>query len=863
MAKAKSTQKKTVSAPRKEEKPFLTFFDDNKPVVIWSIIGIILLAILLFFNKGVFDGKVFASADNLSPLSYKTFLDDAKAQGIYPLWVPYIFMGMPSLASMAAAIPSMHNFYSFIWDKVFEAFSGGNLFMLTLPYYFIFALTSFFYARYKFKNNLIALFASLLAVFATGIIQLIIVGHHTKMMTFAFFPLILLLIDKIAEDEDKSLYKLLFYFAVLTITLYITIHFHHIQMLFYTFMMTGLYLGYNLLYRLFTKAKSANVIKALSAFLIGLVIAFAMDADIIMSIKEYNKYSIRGEQSIVAKSENKDAGQPLDYSYATNWSFSPGEVMTFILPYYYGFGNVEIKDPKSGQMQRTNLYWGQMPFTDSPVYFGVIVLVLAIIGAAYNFKKNPFVQATAFIVVFFLFLSFGRTFPLIYDIFYNHMPFFSSFRAPVMIHYYMDFAFVILACYGLLTIINFAKNHETEEKLVKISYGVGVVALLMILISVFGFENSYLESVTAGPLAQKLTSQGYPAQQVAGYLKQQVGPVAYENVISDLRLHGFLILIVAVFIWLYTRKMVARNLMLVVIILVGLFDLLGVSMKTLHWDDKKQRDEFVAESDYTKWILGKDPETYNYRVAVMNKGNLVTSNDLAYFRLHQFNGYHGAKIRIYQDAIDVAGGENPFLLGLANVKYVISDSPLKDTLSYQEIYKGSNIVYLNKYAKPRSFFVNEVKIDEGLNILNNIKSFSFNALNTAFLEKQPSQQVEKADSTAYSKITKFGIHEIEYDVQASGNNLLVLNEMYYPAGWKAFIDGQETEIFKTNYFQRSVIVPKGKHKIEMKFYPETYYTGKKISIAANILVTLLLIGGVAGIFVSKRKNETSSENIKE
>lgn len=863
MAKAKSTQKKTVSAPRKEEKPFLTFFDDNKPVVIWSIIGIILLAILLFFNKGVFDGKVFASADNLSPLSYKTFLDDAKAQGIYPLWVPYIFMGMPSLASMAAAIPSAHNFYSFIWNKVFEAFSGGNLFLLTLPYYFIFALTSFFYARYKFRNNLIALFASLLAVFATGIIQLIIVGHHTKMMTFAFFPLILLLVDKIAEDEEKSYYKLLLYFAILTITLYFTIHFHHIQMLFYTFMMTGLYLLYLLLYRLFTKAKSANVIKALSAFLIGLVIAFAMDADIIMSIKEYNKYSIRGESSVVAKSENKDAGQPLDYNYATNWSFSPGEVMTFILPYYYGFGNVEIKDPKSGQMQRTNLYWGQMPFTDSPVYFGVIVLVLAIIGSAYNFKKNPFVQATTFIVVFFLFLSFGRTFPLIYDLFYNHMPFFSSFRAPVMIHYYMDFAFVILACYGLLTIINFAKNHETEEKLVKISYGVGAVALLMILISVFGFENSYMESVTAGPLAQKLMAQGYPAQQVAGYLKQQVGPVAYGNVISDLRLHGFLILIVAVFIWLYSRKTVARNLMLAVIILIGLFDLLSVSMKTLHWDDKKQRDDFVAESDYTKWILSKEPETYNYRVAQMSKGNLVTSNDLAAFRLHQFNGYHGAKIRIYQDAIDVAGGENPFLLGLANVKYVISDSPLKDTLSYQEVYKGSNIVYLNRYAKPRSFFVNEVKIDEGLNILNNIKSFSFNALNTAYLEKQLPQQIEKADSTAYSKITKFGIHEIEYDVQASGNNLLVLNEIYYPAGWKAFIDGQETEIFKTNYFQRAVIVPKGKHKLEFKFYPETYYTGKKISIAANILVTLLLIGGVAGIFVSKRKNETSSENIKE
>ena len=85
---------------------------------------------------------------------------------------------------------------------------------------------------------------------------------------------------------------------------------------------------------------------------------------------------------------------------------------------------------------------------------------------------------------------------------------------------------------------------------------------------------------------------------------------------------------------------------------------------------------------------------------------------------------------------------------------------------------------------------------------------------------------------------------------------MVLNEIYYPAGWKAFIDGKETEIYKTNYFQRSIVVPAGKHKVELKFYPEKYYTGKKISIAANILVTIILIGGVAGIFISRKKKKT-------
>ncbi len=859
MAKSKTqvTKAKVSASKEKEVKAGFTFFDDNKPVVLLVLIGIILLSLLLFFNKGVFEGKVFASADNLSPLTFKTFLNDAKAQGIFPFWIPYIFAGMPSLASMTTGLSSMHNIYSFVWDKVFEAFSGGNLFALTLPYYFIFGLTLFFYARYKFKNNLISLFISLLGVFATGIIQLIIVGHHTKMMTFAFFPLVLFILEKVADEEEKSWYQVFFYFAILTISLYLQLHFHHIQMLFYSFMMIGLYVGYMFVYAIIKKTQKANIIKAVAIFVVGLLIAFAMDADIILSMKEYSKFSMRGAPSITAVSEGKGDEKPLSYDYATNWSFSPGEVMTFVLPYYYGFGGVEVKDPKSGQVQRANLYWGQMPFTDSPVYFGVIVLLLALVGIVFNFRRNPFVQATTFIIIFFLFLSFGRTFPLIYDIFYNNLPYFSSFRAPVMIHYYIDIAFVILAGYGLMSLVSFLKNSSDEDKLLKTSYVIGGIALLMFLISLFGFENSYTNSVLTGPMSQKLSAQGYPAQQVSGYLKQQVAPIAYENVISDLRLHGFLILIVSVLIYLYAKKNIARNLMLIGIIVVGLFDLLSVSAKTLHWDDKKQRDDALAETDYTKWLLSKEPDTYTYRVAQMNRGNLITSNDLAYFRLHQFNGYQGAKLRIYQDAVDVAGGENPFLLGLANVKYVISDSPMKDTLSYVETYKGTgNIIYLNRYAMPRAYFVNEYRVEKGLDILNNIKVGGFDPRNTAFLEKKIDAVLDKADSTVSAKITNFGIHNIEYDVFASGNNLLVLNEIYYPAGWKAYIDGTETEIFKTNYFQRSVVVPKGKHKVELKFYPETYYTGKKISIAANILVTIILIGGIAGIFISKKKKIT-------
>lgn len=846
MAKSqqKSQSKKQADLPAGAK---FSFFESDRPQVTLVLLGIILFAVLIFFREGVFGGKIFASADNLVPLTYRPFLEDAKAQGIFPLWLPYIFMGMPSLASLTVAIPSVHNIYAFIWNGIFNALSGGNLFFLTLPYYVIFGINVFFFARFKFKNNLIALFASLLSVFATGIIQLIIVGHHTKMMTFAFFPLILLMIERLIESDDNNRFKTVLNFSILAIVLYIQLQFHHVQMLFYSYMMTGIYLVYLLLYNMIAKINFRSVIKTIALFIAGVIIAFAMDAEMIMSIKEYNKYSMRGEPGIMTKAENKVSEKPLSYDYATNWSFSPGEMLTFVVPYYYGFGNVEIKG------QRANLYWGQMPFTDSPVYFGVIVLVLAAIGAFFNYKKNPFVQATVVIILFFMLLSFGRTFPVIYDLFYNYMPFFSSFRAPVMIHYYIDLAFVILAGYGLLTVTRSLKEAAFEKKYEKASYVVLAAGAILLLISFVGFESSYTNAVSSGPLSEKLRMQTDNPQQIANYTKQ-IASLAYENVISDLRLHGFLILILGGIIFAFIKRKIAASVALAAIIILALTDLLNVSLKTLHWDDKAQRESFFRETDFTKWLLSKEPDTYKYRVAQFSKGNLVTSNELAYFRLHCFNGYHGAKIRIYQDAVDVAGGSNPFLLGLSNVKYVISDSPVKDTVSYREVYKGSNIIYENRFFVPRAFFTEEYKVETGLGILNNIGAASFNPYNTAYLEKDPGVQVDKPDSTAYARITSFNFNEIKYEVNSSGNNLLVLNEIYYPAGWKAYTDGTETEIFKTNYLQRSVIVPKGKHEIVMKFYPETYYTGKKISIASNIIVSLLLLGGLYGVFVIKKKS---------
>ncbi|MFZ1459355.1 MAG: YfhO family protein [Ignavibacteria bacterium] len=824
-------------------------------------IGIILLSVLIFFKEGVFSGKVFATGDILASDSFRTFLDDAKKSGVFPLWVPYIFMGMPNFPIISYN-PRSYDFFYFIWDSVYGAItnSSTNGVLPVILYYAIFGIGFYLYSNYKFKNKLIALYCALTATFATDFIQRIVVGHNTKVLALAFFPLILLFLDKLIDsfdDKSKSVFSFqnLINLALLALMLHIQLNSNHIQMIFYAYLMLGIYLLYLIIYRVVKKTQISGIIKSGIFFVIAALLAVAMNADVMMTMKEYNKYSMRGEPGIEAKIDKKVADdQPLDYQYATNWSFSPGEVITFLLPYYYGFGDVEI------QGQKANLYWGQMPFTTNPMYFGVIVLILAVTGIFYNFRKNPFVQAMTVISVVFLFMSFGRNFSVIYDLFFNYFPYFSSFRAPVMIHHFMNIAIVILSGFGLKSVIEIVKGKTDSDKLKKLCYVFFGIAGLMFLISIVGFEGSYTDSVSTSSLAEKLKQQGATAQQISQYIKQQIIPNAYANSISDLRLHAFFIALVAGLMFMYATNKVSVKIFLAGTILIAVIDLWNVNFKTLHWDNPGETKNAFAETDFTNWLLKTNPDTYTYRVAEFNGGRLTTDNTMAYYRLHSFNGYHGAKIRIYQDAVDVAEGENPLLLTLGGVKYIISDKPLQDT-SFVQVFKGTKFIYENKNFIPKAFFADGYKVEKDITILNNIREMNFDPRKVAFLEKDINQKIDKPDSTASVKLVKGDIHSLEYEVNATGNNLLVFSEIYLPFGWKAYIDGKETEIHKTDYILRSLIVPQGKHKVEFRYEPAVYYTGKSVSIGANVLLGIILLAGVFGYATNKKKSD-STGNVK-
>ena len=289
------------------------------------------------------------------------------------------------------------------------------------------------------------------------------------------------------------------------------------------------------------------------------------------------------------------------------------------------------------------------------------------------------------------------------------------------------------------------------------------------------------------------------------------------------------------------------------LVLLVVLDLGGVARRYLNTDHlsiSKNPVQRITTFDVDEYILEQEGQ---FRVLSLESRD-QTGLGRPSFHHESLGGYSAVKLRLYQDFLDNilmdpnTATPNENALDMMNVRYILSQAPVSGTSS---VYYGSESgfsVYENLDVLPRAHLVGQSEIiEDSGEAMYRLQEPDFDPAVTAILPAPIEEAVTPIDSssTAIVNTLNHGPRRIRYEVETDAPRLLVISEVYYPAGWTAKLNGESVPILRANYLLRAVAIPAGRHTLEMSFDPASLIWGKRVSVISTILVyglTLIFLG---------------------
>ncbi len=798
-------------------------------------IGVAILLLLpTFLFPDVFWGdQRFVGHDTIQwRASSESIIAERETTGEEPLWSANQFSGMPAyLVSYRKMVPNIDNLIALP-----ETLYPASFFWILLIGMYAFLLCSGF-------KPASAVLGSILVGFSTYMPIIIGAGHNSKMVALSFIPWLMFGYSMLRRD-DRNKWLSAFVFTGAFI---LQLRAGHPQITYYFMFLLGLWFLYDLI-----QASREGRIKSfypVMAFVViaGLVTLLA-NAQPYWSIYEYSPYSIRGGGTVAAPESTG-----LDMEYAFRWSQGWGELLTLLIPNAYGGAEA---------------YWGPKSGTSGPHYFGAVTMIFLILGLwKSTFKLKWVFFAAGVLSVLF---AVGENFASLNGFMFQYFPLFNKFRAPETWLVLAGFTFPIIALAGFEYVLNKANE-------IKLKDWFPALAPVMLIALVFAFGSGAMLSFEKPGQFDQLVEQVASAnqvspsdsrvqQQVLGFINNTLKPERETLASADsLRLLILVTLSVGVIIAVSFRKIGAGVASLILIAVSG-YDLISVGQRYANEKSLASKEfDAAAIVEQTRrpvdtWLAEnvKTDEPWSYRVFPL--ADNAFNNAIPSYFYPSLGGYSGARMATYDDLMSrsIFVGEfgiNVGVLNMLNTKY-LTYGPGLSIPGWEQIQEFEGMaVYENSRVLPKAWFVGQV--DQVLNAelsLAKINQFNFDPARMAVVETDSRLPEIVVDSTAIAGITEYSGRIIRIETNRStGSGLLVLGELYYPKGWTATINGEPTEIFKTNFALRGIIVPEGTNTVELRFDPQSHTLGTTLAYAGHGI--WLLFGVMAFVSMRKRRSD--------
>ncbi len=373
----------------------------------WLSAAVIILAPLIYFYPAVLGQVTLAPGDGWSQIfGIRVLIGQMLRQGWLPLWNPYIFAGMPLLASIqpGALYPPTWFF------AVFSPQAAMNLMVITT--YHLALLGAYLYARRIGQTRLGALVAAL--AFAFGGYLVAHLGHTNRIAAAAWLPWVLLAIEELYRQARWRWIALGAAFIALQLFA------GEPQMTCYTIIAAGAYTLFTLTLR---EAQETR-----GRFILSLA-AMCGCGGLLSAIQ------LLPEREMLHFSERA----AITYEYFSQFSLPPRQILGFFFPYYFGGAALDpYKVP----------YWGRWNPTETAGYAGMLTWLFALVTICLRRKSalQWFWLAWAIAAVG---LAMGDNLPFGLNHILHGIPVYNLFRAPGRHLLEFNLALGLLAGFGV------------------------------------------------------------------------------------------------------------------------------------------------------------------------------------------------------------------------------------------------------------------------------------------------------------------------------------------------------------------------------------------------------------------------------
>lgn len=769
----------------------------------WLLALLVLIGVgFALYYQPLFGTYVFAGPDSMAPSAIGVGLRALEQEtGEVPLWQPWLFSGMPTL----------HAFTN-ISGLYLPNILAGFIQSVGLPGFWMFFSHMIFSGLGCFlllQRMGVSVAASLLG--ASGFMlmpyanTMLVHGHGSQMMSLAYLPWV---VWGLLRLYDKSTLSST---ALLALLVGFQLQRGHPQIAYYTLLLVGFFfLVMAVRSWRDTDRDSRQSWRFMLLFMAAMVVGFGLATSLFLPVMNYTPYSIRGVE----------VGGGTGFEYATQWSFSFGETMTFLLPSFYGFGGAT--------------YWGGMPFTDYPNYMGIILLVLA--GAAVALKRNWLTWTLAATGVLALLLSLGHNF-FLYKFFYNIFPYFNKFRVPSMVLVLTQFSVAVLAGIGLdalLGRLTTLKPEQARRVLVRAAAVVGVLSLLFLVAA------SWLDFP--------------PTRSVPPQMAAQVDNLRRAMIQVDavwfLAIAG--LAVGALYLW--RQGHLSKTWLVGGLVALSIVDLGRIDRQIIQPPKESLRNPVMQPVAFKRRYLNRDQVTDFLQsdpgpFRILPLGQLQNDNRWAAMGLESLTGYHPAKLANYNRFMQATGILSDRIppsgvLRMLNVKYLVGLSRLNDTRFKEpfvaQFYTGGRYLPAGVFEftafLDRAWFPARVEAQgTTVEILSQVMAPDYNPGETVYVLDDEAGSALQGGSGHVLEAAWQPSH-IRLKVEADEPALLVLSEVYYPGGWMARVAGEPTPIHEVNTILRGVMVPAGTHEVTLDFEPPDVRQGQWISRLALLLI---------------------------